>query len=123
MHVCTSIVHVNGLGLILCVSVNLIMKFIYTPCKCRYIIFIYIHVSVKKIKINIYIYIYIILNGPIKLCKYVTISKYQKCDFDLRRGDFKMFSNISQLNGPLPKKRSKYTLTTNSYDFARRFGH
>jgi len=35
-----------------------------------------------------------------------------------------MFSKISQLNGPLPKKTpSKYTPTTNSYDFARRSGH
>jgi hypothetical protein len=33
----------------------------------------------------------------------------------LRRGDFTMFLKISQLNGPLEKKASKYTLTTNSY--------
>jgi hypothetical protein len=31
---------------------------------------------------------------------------------------------ISRLNGPLQKKKlSKYTLTTNSYDFARKYGH
>ncbi len=35
-----------------------------------------------------------------------------------------MFSKISQLNGPLPKtKPSKYTPTTNSYDFARMSGY
>jgi len=35
-----------------------------------------------------------------------------------------MFLKISQLNGPLPEKKpSKYTPTTNSYDFARRSGH
>jgi hypothetical protein len=37
-----------------------------------------------------------------------------------------MFLKISQLNGPLhkqKKKPSKYTPTTNSYDFARRSGH
>jgi hypothetical protein len=46
--------------------------------------------------------------------------------FYLRRGDFIMFLKISQLNGPLQKKKtksSKYTPTTNSYDFARRSGH
>jgi hypothetical protein len=40
----TSVVHVNGLGLTLHVSVNPIMKFIYILCKC--LIFIYNHVSV-----------------------------------------------------------------------------
>ncbi len=35
-----------------------------------------------------------------------------------------MFLKVSQLNGPLQeKKASECTLTTNSYDFARRFGH
>ncbi len=40
-------------------------------------------------------------------------------------GDFIMFLTISRLNGPLQKKKkpSKYTPTTNSYDFARRSGH
>jgi hypothetical protein len=33
--VLTSVVCVNGLGLTLRVSVNSIMKFIYTPCKCK----------------------------------------------------------------------------------------
>jgi len=35
-----------------------------------------------------------------------------------------MFLKISQLNGQLQKKKkpSKYTPTTNSYDFARQFG-
>jgi hypothetical protein len=50
--VCTSVVRVNGLGLTLRVSVNPIMKFIYTPCKCKCIIFIYIRVTVK---INLFI--------------------------------------------------------------------
>jgi len=62
MHVSNSVVCVNGLGLRLHVCVNLIMKFIYTPCKCKCIVFIYIHVSVS-VKKN-----YIILNGPIKQC-------------------------------------------------------
>jgi hypothetical protein len=69
MHVCTSVVGVNGLGFIPCVSVNLIMKFFYTPGKCKSIIYIYIHVSVS-VKKN-----YIILNSPIKQFKYVTIEK------------------------------------------------
>ncbi len=43
----TSVVHVNGLGLTLRVSVNPIMKFIYTMCKCKCIKFIYICVSVN----------------------------------------------------------------------------
>jgi hypothetical protein len=35
-----------------------------------------------------------------------------------------MFLKISQLNGPLQKNKIKiYTDATNSYDFARRFGH
>jgi hypothetical protein len=33
--VCTNVVHVNGLGLTLHVSVNPIKKFIYTPCECK----------------------------------------------------------------------------------------
>ncbi len=45
--VLTSVVHVNCLGLTLCVRVNPIMKFIYTLCKYKCIIFIYIHVSVN----------------------------------------------------------------------------
>jgi len=45
-------------------------------------------------------YTYIILCCSIKQCK--------KCDFYLRRGDFIMFLKISQLNGPLHKKPSKY---------------
>jgi hypothetical protein len=49
------------------------------------------------------LYIYIVLRGLGKQCK---------------RGDF-------IINGPLQKKKkqSKYTPTTNSYDFARRSGH
>jgi hypothetical protein len=52
----------------------------------------------------------------------------KKCDFYLRRGDFIMFLMISQLNGSLlnlklKKKLSKFTPTTNSNDFARRYGH
>jgi hypothetical protein len=77
-------VHVNGLVLTLHVSVNLIVKFIYTPCKC------------KTIYIYIYIYIYMTLHGHVKQCK--------QCDFDLRRGDFIMFLKISQINGPIAKK-------------------
>jgi hypothetical protein len=39
----------------------------------------------------------------------------------LRRGEFTMFFKISQLNYPLEKKNpSKYTPTTNSYDFTGR---
>jgi hypothetical protein len=54
----------------------------------------------------------------------VNIKQCKKCDFQLRRGDFIMFSMISQLNGPFQKKKlSKYTPMTNSYDFARRYGH
>jgi hypothetical protein len=36
-----------------------------------------------------------------------------------------MVLKISQLNGPLQKKKtpSKYTPTTNSFDFARQSGH
>ncbi len=41
-----------------------------------------------------------ILHGYVKKCK--------NCDFYLRRGDFIMFLKISQLNGPLRKKPSKY---------------
>jgi hypothetical protein len=42
----------------------------------------------------------------------------------LRRGFFLIFLNISQLIGPLQKKKpSKYTPTTYSYYFARRSGH
>jgi hypothetical protein len=41
----TSVVRVNGLGFAL--SVNLIMKFIYTPCNCKCVIFICIGVSVN----------------------------------------------------------------------------
>jgi hypothetical protein len=55
------------------------------------------------------------LHGYVKQCK--------KCDFYLRRGDFIMFLMISQLNGPLQKKLSIYTHTTNSYNFARKYGH
>jgi hypothetical protein len=57
-----------------------------------------------------------ILHGYLKQCK--------KCDFYLRRGDFIRFSMISQLSGPLQNnKPSKYTPTTNSYDFTRKYGH
>jgi len=44
--------------------------------------------------------IYMILHGYVKQCKYITI----KNDFYLRRWNFIVFLNISQLNGPLPKK-------------------
>jgi len=47
--------HVNGFGLTLCASVNLVMKFIYTPCKC-------------ECKIE---YIYIVLCSLIKQCIYI----------------------------------------------------
>ncbi len=41
-----------------------------------------------------------------------------------RRGDFIMFLMTSQLNDPLQKQISKYTPTTNSYDFAKKkYGH
>jgi hypothetical protein len=56
-----------------------------------------------------------ILHGYVKQCK--------KCDFYFRRGDFIMFLMISQLNDTLQKKKSKYTPTTNSYDFAKKYGH
>ncbi len=62
----------HGLGLTLRVTVNSIMKLIYTPCKCKCIKFIYICVSVnveyemRKCKNK---FIYIILHGPIKKCK------------------------------------------------------
>jgi hypothetical protein len=49
----------------------------------------------------------------------------QNVIFYLRRQDFIMFLKISQLNGPLQKKKkpSKYTpTTTNPYDFARKSG-
>jgi hypothetical protein len=45
MYVVISVVHVNVLGLTLCIDINLIMKFIYAPCKC--LISIYICVNVK----------------------------------------------------------------------------
>jgi len=50
-YVWTNIVHVNGLELTFYVSVNPIMKFIYTPCKC--IIFNYLHLNVN---VNIYLF-------------------------------------------------------------------
>jgi hypothetical protein len=53
-----------------------------------------------------------ILHAYVKQCKYKII---KKCDFYLRRGNFIMSLMISQLNGPLQKKKktSKYTPTTN----------
>ncbi len=42
-----NVVRVNGLGLTVLVSVNPIMKCIYTLCKCKCINFIYIHVRVS----------------------------------------------------------------------------
>jgi len=45
MYVVISVVHVNVLGLTLGININLIMKFIYTPCKC--LISIYICENVK----------------------------------------------------------------------------
>jgi len=107
LEVQTSVVRVNGLELTLRVSLNPIVKFIYTPCKCK-TMYIYIY---------IYIYVYMIWHGHVKQYK------CKKYDFDLRRGDFIMFLKISQLNGQLQKKKpSKYTPTTNSYDFARQSG-
>jgi len=48
----------------------------------------------------------------------------KKSGFFLRRRYFIMSLKISQLNGPLQRKKpSKYTPTTNAYDFARRSGH
>jgi hypothetical protein len=35
IHFQTSVVNVTSLGLTLCVRVNSIMKFIYTPCMCK----------------------------------------------------------------------------------------
>ncbi len=42
-----SVACVNGLRLTVCLSVNPLMKFVYTLCKCKYIIFIYICISVN----------------------------------------------------------------------------
>ncbi len=54
------------------------------------------------------------LHGYVKQCK--------KCDFYLRKGDFIIFLMISLRNGPLQKQ--KITIyTTNSYDFAKKYGH
>jgi hypothetical protein len=65
--VCCSVVRVHGLGLTLCVTVNSILKFIYTPCKCKCIKFIYIilHDPIKQCKCK-NIYIYIILHASVK---------------------------------------------------------
>jgi hypothetical protein len=80
--VCCSVVHVHDLRLPLPVSVNSIIKLIYTPCKCKCIKFIYIHVSVDveyemcKCKNK---FIYISLQCPIiqsKCKKYIFISFY-----------------------------------------------
>ncbi len=59
-----------------------------------------------------------ILYGNVE--NYINIKQCKKCDFDLRRGDFIMVLKINQLNGSQQKKTpSKYTPTTNSFDFAR----
>jgi hypothetical protein len=55
---------IYGLGLTLCVNVNVIMKFIYILFK--YIRSIYIHIGVKPYKFNL---------CHVKLCK-CTINKY-----------------------------------------------
>jgi hypothetical protein len=69
--VLTIVVCVNGLGLTLRVSVNPIMKFIYTPSKCKRIIFIYIHINVKyemcKCKINIFIWFYMAMENNVNI--------------------------------------------------------
>ncbi len=97
----TSVVCVNGLSLTLRVSVNSIMKFIYTPCKRNSIMFIYIHVSVVEMQNT--------KSVTVKLCKFIScyVKQCKKCDFYSRRGDFIMFWKISQLNGPLQKKTIK----------------
>ncbi len=73
-----SVVCINGLRITLHVSVNPIMKFIYTSCKC--IIFIYIHVNVKPCKLILCCvkqckcknkYIYVTLCGPISKSIYI----------------------------------------------------
>ncbi len=67
----TSVVRINGLGLTLDhVSINPIMKFVYTLCRCKCIIFIYIHVNVSvHVKYETckckYKHVYIILHGSI----------------------------------------------------------
>ncbi len=74
---------------------------------------------------KIYFFIYM------SMCNNINLKQCKKCDFYLRRGDFIMFSIISQLNGSLQNnnnnnnnnKISKYTPTTYSYDFALRYGH
>jgi len=50
------------------------------------------------------------------MCNIINLKQCKKFDFYLRRGDFIMFSIISQLNGSLQKsnnnnKLSKYTPT------------
>jgi hypothetical protein len=66
------------------------------------------------------IYTYKILHGDVKQC---ILKQCKNFDFYLR-GDFIFFLMISQLNGSLQiLKLSKYTSTTNSYDFAKRYGH
>ncbi len=50
-------------------------------------------------------YIYNFTWLHVKQRKYITI---KKCDFYLSRGDFIMFFKISQLNGPLQKKKKNH---------------
>jgi hypothetical protein len=50
-YVVISVVHVNVLGLTLCININLMVKFIYTPCKCKnQYIYIVLHGYVKQFK-------------------------------------------------------------------------
>jgi hypothetical protein len=71
----------------------------YALCKCKNeYIYIILH---GPIKLSLSIYMYMILHG------YVNTKKCKKCDFYLRRGEFIMFWMISQLNGPLQKKKKK----------------
>ncbi len=58
-----------------------------------------------------------ILHGYAKKCKYITVLLEERRFHDV-------FDD--KLKGPIAKKEknsSKYTPTTNSYDFARRSGH
>ncbi len=98
---------VNGLRLTFYISVSLIIKCIYTPCRCLIFIYICVSVNVKyemcKCKNK---YIYMILHDHVKQCK--------KCDFYLGRGDFIMFLVIGQPSGPLQRKNpSKHAPITN----------
>ncbi len=56
----------------------------------------------------------------------VNIWQCEKCDFLLEEGRFHNVFEDKPAKWPIAKKKtksSKYTPTTNSYDFARRSGH